>query len=242
MMLAHILIVDDDVEICQLLKTYLEKNAYQVSYVHDAAGLWQCWAQQAADLVILDVMLPSDNGEDGLVLCRNLRAQSDVPIIILSALGEDMDRIIGMEMGADDYLPKPFNPRELLVRIKARLRRYQSSQIVANPSKESLAFADWQLDLTTRELHHAKCAAIKLSGAEFRLLQVFLSHPKQVLSRDQLLEQSQGREAQAFDRSVDVLVGRLRKHLQETKIPKIIQTERGFGYVLAAEVKKIQNA
>ena len=235
----RILIVDDDVEICQLLQNYLEKNGYHVDYVHDGKALWLYLEQQQADLLILDVMLPSDSGEDGLVLCRNLRAQSDIPIIMLSALGEEMDRIIGIEMGADDYLPKPFNPRELLVRIKARLRRRQSNNnnMTYDKPAQLLGFSGWHLDLNTRKLYNNTYSA-QLSGAEFRLLQVFLKHPKQILSRDQLLEQSQGREAQAFDRSIDVLVGRLRKHLQESKSPKIIQTERGFGYMLSAEVSK----
>lgn len=184
-------------------------------------------------------MLP---GEDGLELCRNLRARFNIPILIISALGDDTDRIIGLEMGADDYLPKPFNPRELLVRVKVILRRTRAlpghDEIEAETGSRWL-FADWTLDLVSRHLVSPAKVVVPLSAGEFRLLRVLLEHPNRVLTRDQLLELSQGREASAFDRSIDVLVGRLRRHLGENaKKPNIIKTARGAGYVLAAEVQK----
>jgi two-component system OmpR family response regulator len=183
-------------------------------------------------------MLP---GEDGLELCRNLRARFDIPILILSALGEETDRIIGLEMGADDYLPKPFNPRELLARVKVILRRTRSlpGTTAETETRSRLLFADWTLDLITRHLVSPAGVVVPLSAGEFRLLRVFLEHPKRVLTRDQLLELTQGREALPFDRSIDVLVGRLRRHLGENaREPRIIQTARGAGYILAADVRK----
>ncbi|TGO02227.1 transcriptional regulator [Candidatus Thiomargarita nelsonii] len=234
--LDHILIVDDDPEICHLLRDYLEKNGFRASAVSNGKGLWQTLDDKQIDLVILDLMLP---GEDGLELCRNLRARFDIPILILSALGEETDRIIGLEMGADDYLPKPFNPRELLARVKVILRRTRSLPgTTAEETRSQLLFAGWTLDLITRHLVSPAGVIVPLSAGEFRLLRVFLEHPKRVLTRDQLLELSQGREALPFDRSIDVLVGRLRRHLGENaKKPRIIQTARGAGYILAADVQ-----
>ena len=231
----HILILDDDPEICNLLRQYLEKNSLRATTVNNGKALWKMLDEKHIDLIVLDLMLP---GEDGLELCRNLRARLNIPILILSALGEETDRIIGLEMGADDYLTKPFNPRELLARIKVILRR--SRTLPGRNETETLSqllFVNWTLDLTTRHLISPEKLVIPLSGGEFRLLRVFLEHPKRVLTRDQLLELSQGREAQAFDRSIDVLVGRLRRHLGENaREPRIIQTARGAGYILAADV------
>ncbi len=237
--LDHILIVDDDAEICHLLQDYLEKNGFRATAVSNGKALWQTFDEKQIDLVILDLMLP---GEDGLELCRNLRARFNIPILIISALGDDTDRIIGLEMGADDYLPKPFNPRELLVRVKVILRRTRAlpghDEIEAETGSRWL-FADWTLDLVSRHLVSPAKVVVPLSAGEFRLLRVLLEHPNRVLTRDQLLELSQGREALAFDRSIDVLVGRLRRHLGENaKKPNIIKTARGAGYVLAAEVQK----
>ena len=235
--LDHIVILDDDPEICNLLREYLEKNGLRATTVNNGKALWRMLDEKHIDLIVLDLMLP---GEDGLELCRNLRARLNIPIIILSALGEETDRIIGLEMGADDYLAKPFNPRELLARIKVILRRSRTlpgrddTEIVSQ-----LVFANWTLDLTTRHLISPEKVVIPLSGGEFRLLRVFLEHAKRVLTRDQLLELSQGREAFPFDRSIDVLVGRLRRHLGENaKKPNIIKTERSAGYILATEVQK----
>lgn len=233
--LDHIVILDDDPEICNLLREYLEKNGLRATTVNNGKALWRMLDEKHIDLIVLDLMLP---GEDGLELCRNLRARLNIPILILSALGEETDRIIGLEMGADDYLAKPFNPRELLARIKVILRR--SRTLPGRKETETvsqLVFANWTLDLTTRHLISPEKVVIPLSGGEFRLLRVFLEHSKRVLTRDQLLELSQGREAQAFDRSIDVLVGRLRRHLGENaRQPSIIQTARGAGYILAADV------
>jgi two-component system OmpR family response regulator len=237
--LDHIVILDDDPEICNLLRQYLEKNGLRATTVNNGKALWRMLDEKHIDLIVLDLMLP---GEDGLELCRNLRARLNIPILILSALGDETDRIIGLEMGADDYLAKPFNPRELLARIKVILRRSRTlpgrdeTEIVSQ-----LVFVNWTLDLTTRHLISPEKLVIPLSGGEFRLLRVFLEHPKRVLTRDQLLELSQGREAQAFDRSIDVLVGRLRRHLGENaREPSIIQTARGAGYILAADVQNLK--
>jgi two-component system OmpR family response regulator len=235
----HILILDDDPEICNLLRQYLEKNSLRATTVNNGKALWRKLDEKHIDLIVLDLMLP---GEDGLELCRNLRARLNIPILILSALGEETDRIIGLEMGADDYLTKPFNPRELLARIKVILRRSRTlPRCNETETLSQLLFANWTLDLTTRHLISPEKLVIPLSGGEFRLLRVFLEHPKRVLTRDQLLELSQGREAQAFDRSIDVLVGRLRRHLGENaREPRIIQTARGAGYILAADVENLK--
>jgi two-component system OmpR family response regulator len=235
--MPHILIVDDDLDIRQLLQRYLEKNAFTASSVADGAGMWACLDNTQIDLITLDLMLKN---EDGLELCRQLQADTTIPVIILSALGEDTDKIVGLEMGADDYVPKPFNPRELLARIKAILRRQKTSVTKKEqPPKDitALCFNDWRLDFNKRDLYTPEQHNVLLSAGEFRLLKVLLEHPKHILNRDQLLELSQGREAQAFDRSIDVLIGRLRKHLNEdAKHPQIIVTERGVGYRLAADV------
>ena len=201
--------------------------------------MWRCLEQKQIDLIVLDLMLP---GEDGLEICRNLRARRSIPVIILSALDEETDRIVGLEMGADDYLTKPFNPRELLVRIKAVLRRTRALPAAGNATENTsrLRFAGWTLDLNSRHLHSPQGVLVPLSGGEFRLLHTLLEHPGRSLNRDQLLELTQGREAGVFDRSVDVLIGRLRRHLGENaKAPAIIQTERGVGYRLAVPVEKI---
>lgn len=235
----HILIVDDDREICRLLSEYLQKNTFRASTVNSGKEMWRCLEQKQVNLIVLDLMLP---GEDGLEICRNLRARKSIPVIILSALGEETDRIVGLEMGADDYLPKPFNPRELLVRIKAVLRRSRTLPAAGKITEEvsKLRFAGWTLDLNSHHLHSPQRVLVPLSGGEFRLLQTLLEHPGRPLNRDQLLELTQGREAGVFDRSVDVLIGRLRRHLGENaKYPDIIQTERGIGYRLAVPVEKI---
>jgi len=222
-----------------LLCDYLEKNTFRASTVNSGREMWRCLEQKQIDLIVLDLMLP---GEDGLEICRNLRARRSIPVIILSALDEETDRIVGLEMGADDYLTKPFNPRELLVRIKAVLRRTRAVPAAGNATENTsrLRFAGWTLDLNSRHLHSPQGVLVPLSGGEFRLLHTLLEHPGRSLNRDQLLELTQGREAGVFDRSVDVLIGRLRRHLGENaKAPAIIQTERGIGYRLAVPVEKI---
>ncbi|HHB11671.1 MAG TPA: response regulator [Chromatiales bacterium] len=241
MTVPKVMVVDDDAEIRDLLRAYLQRNGLAVVTVGDGAQMWRALSESRPDLVILDIMLP---GDDGLSLCRDLRARpetADLPVIMLTARGEDMDRILGLEMGADDYLPKPFNPRELLARIKVVLRRAArgggpvGSQ--APPPPGRLHFAGWTLDLTARHLVDAQGVVVPLSGGEYRLLRVFLDHPNRVLNRDQILDALHGREWMPFDRSIDVQISRLRKRLRDdSKNPSIIKTVRGEGYVLAAKV------
>jgi two-component system OmpR family response regulator len=231
----RILVVDDDLEIRSLLKDYLEKNGYSVTAVSDGKAMWNILGASRIDLVILDIMLP---GDDGLTLCRNLRARSELPVIMLTARGEDTERIVGLEMGADDYLPKPFNPRELLARIKVVLRRAKSVYNGAVAERAArIRFAGWTLDATARHLIASDGVVVPLSGGEYRLLRILLAHPNRVLNRDQILDLSQGKEWGPFDRSIDVQVSRLRRRLRDdSKNPSIIKTVRGEGYVLAAKV------
>jgi two-component system OmpR family response regulator len=236
-MAEHLLVVDDDREIRKLLMEYLEQAGYRVSAVADGKAMRRMLDAHRVDLVILDLMLP---GEDGLALCRDLRARSNLPVLMLTARGTEVDRIVGLEMGADDYLAKPFNPRELLARIKSILRRAQS--LPPNLEAEDIAafrFADWTLDVGARHLVAPDGLVVPLSGAEYRLLRVLLEHAQCVLSRDQLLELANGREAILFDRSIDVLVGRLRKRLRDDgREPHLVKTVRGEGYVLAVAVAR----
>ena len=234
----HILVVDDDREIRELLKTYLERHGLRATAVADGRAMWQALERSRVDLIVLDLMLP---GEDGLSLCRRLRAKADgVAVIMLTALGEDTDRIVGLELGADDYVTKPFNPRELLARIKGVLRRLRTLPAgPESPPGARLRFGDWVLDSSARHLVDRNGTVVPLSGGEYRLLRVFLDHPNRVLSRDQLLDLLRGREATPFDRSIDVQVGRLRRRLgDDGREPMLIKTVRGEGYVLAATVKK----
>ena len=232
----RILIVDDDSEIRSLLCDYLAQNGYRAAAAGDGAEMREALAQSRFDLVILDLMLP---GEDGLALCRQLRARSNIPVIMLTARGEETERIVGLEMGADDYLPKPFNPRELLARIKSVLRRARSLPEHARAAEARLIrFADWSLDPVARHLIAADGVVVALSGAEFRLLTIFLDHPNRILNRDQIMGFMHGREADAFDRSIDLQVSRLRNRLRDDpKEPAIIKTVRGEGYVLCAHVE-----
>ena len=235
----HILIVDDDSEIRTLLGRYFEKNGLRATAVADGRAMWQALDRGAFDLVVLDLMLP---GDDGLTLCRNLRAHSDIPVIMLTARGEETDRIVGLEMGADDYLAKPFSPRELLARIKSVLRRYRSLplNLRADEARE-IGFAGWRLDTVGRHLVASDGTIGPLSGAEYRLLRVFLSHPNHVLTRDQLMLLSKGHEADPLDRSIDIAVSRLRHRLGDDPAePSIIKTVRGEGYVLAVAVEVIR--
>lgn len=231
----HILVVDDDAEIRSLLGDYLRKNGYRVSAVGDGKGMWTALAQERPDLIVLDLMLP---GEDGLVLCRTLRANSAIPVIMLTARGDETDRIVGLEMGADDYLPKPFSPRELLARIRSVLRRAGGAAPAANPDDaDCISFAGRRLEVAARQLISPDGVVIPLSGAEFRLLKLFLTHANRVLSRDQLMDWLQGRETDPYERSIDVQVSRLRNRLgDDAREPAIIKTVRGEGYVLAARV------
>ena len=232
----HILIVDDDAEIRSLLGDYLRKNGYKATVAADGKAMWAALARGKVDLIVLDLMLP---GEDGLTLCRRLRNDADTPVIMLTARGEETDRIVGLEMGADDYLAKPFSPRELLARIKSVLRRFRSlPRSLRADDARSIAFAGWRLDVVARHLVSPGGVVTSLSGAEYQLLKVFLSHPNHVLSRDQLMVLSKGREADPSDRSIDLQVSRLRHRLgDDPSDPQIIKTVRGEGYVLAAAVE-----
>jgi two-component system OmpR family response regulator len=232
----HILIVDDDAGIRSLLGKYLVKNGLRATTVADGRAMWHALEAGRIDLIVLDLMLP---GEDGLTLCRTLRARSiDTPVIMLTARGEETDRIVGLEMGADDYLAKPFSARELLARIKAILRRARSLPQNLHPdSMQRLHFGGWVLDTVQRQLISAEGVVTPLSGAEYRLLRTFLQHPNRVLNRDQLVDLTQGREADPLDRSIDVQVGRLRHRLgDDPRDPRLIKTVRGEGYVLAVPV------
>ncbi len=229
---SHILVVDDDREIRDLLMRFLSKHGFRVSAVADGNGMRVALDEGKVDLVVLDVMMP---GEDGLSLCRRVRATSSTPIIMLTAMGDDTDRIVGLEMGADDYLAKPFNPRELLARIKAILRRSGQSSTVTGQSR--LEFEGWAMDLARRELTSPDGRLIDLTGGEFDLLVAFAEHPHRTLSRDQLLDLTRGRSSSPFDRSIDIQVSRLRQKIEkDAKDPKLIKTVRSVGYIFSARV------
>ena len=233
---GSILVVDDDAEICSLVAEYLEQEGYNVQTARDGSALRRALETRRPDLVVLDLMLP---GEDGLSLCRDLRAASNLPVIMLTARREEIDRIIGIEMGADDYLGKPFNPRELLARIKSVLRRTRTLPTPQGEAKR-LRFAGWTLDCTARHLIDPEGVIVPLSGAQYGLLAAFLHHPQRVLDRDELMNPTPGREATAFDRSVDVQVSRLRQLLHDSgREPRIIKTVRNGGYVLAVAVEQL---
>ena len=230
-----ILLVDDDQEIRELLDLYLTRAGFQVRTVGDGAGFREALDAAASDLLILDVMLPD---EDGFSLCRWVRQHprlARIPIIMLTASSDEADRIIGLELGADDYLGKPFSPRELLARIKALLRR---AQFAAPPAgNEVLAFEEWRLNTVTHRLFHTDGEEVILSGADFALLKLFLDNPQHILDRDTIGNATRGRELMPLDRIVDMAVSRLRQRLRDTdKPPRLIRTIRGSGYQLAAQV------
>jgi len=236
----HILIVDDDREIRDLLARFLERHGFRVSAVRDGRELRRLFPDGRYDLVVLDIMLP---GESGLDLCRWLRGQSRVPIIMLTAMGEETDRIIGLELGADDYLPKPFNPRELLARIKAVLRRVSgaaaSTEAAEQPPAQALRFAGWTLEPARRRLLDREGHEVPLTGGEYDLRLALAERPNRVLTRDTLLDLLRGRSAGPFDRAIDVQVSRLRRKLEDdARNPTLIKTVRGGGYVLAAPVER----
>ncbi|MBT5244297.1 MAG: response regulator [Rhodospirillaceae bacterium] len=237
----HILIVDDDKEIRDLLGRFLDKHGLRVTTASGGREMKTALADWNIDLVVLDLMMP---GEDGLTLCRNLRSESNIPVIMLTAMGEETDRIIGLEMGADDYLAKPFNPRELLARVKAVLRRSADRPTRKSQSDEEqkmtrYVFSGWALEVERRELFSPSGALVPLSGGEFELLLAFITHPGRVMNRDQLLDLARGREAQPFDRSIDVQVSRLRRKIEDDpKNPSLIKTVRSGGYLFASEVSQ----
>ena len=234
----HILLVDDERDIRDPLAAYLSRNGVRVTKAENAAAARQMLSAYAIDLVLLDIMMP---GEDGLALTSFIRATSEIPVILLTARSEETDRIVGLEIGADDYVTKPFSPRELLARIKVVLRRAGDSLTrVRAPEAESYGFGPWVLKTGERELVDQEGVAIPLSTGEFNLLHALVTHPRRVLSRDQLLDLSQGRELAAFERSIDNHISRLRKKIEENPAqPKLIKTVWGGGYTLAAEVRKL---
>ncbi len=233
---GHILIVDDQQEICEVVHEYLTGEGYRVSTAHDGAGMRRVLAQGPVDLVILDLMLP---GEDGLTLARSLRSELGIGIIILTGRGETVDRIIGLEMGADDYLPKPFHLRELLARVKAVLRRaHDRTAETPHSLRSRVRFAGWNLDLSSCELMSPSGDEVRLTTGEFDLLSAFVNNANQVLSRDRLLDLARNREAGPFDRTIDVQVGRLRRKLEDDpQNPSLIKTVRGSGYIFTPTVE-----
>ncbi|WP_394682477.1 response regulator [uncultured Comamonas sp.] len=236
----HILLVDDDRDIRDLVSAYLQKNGLRVTTAPTGRHMRQLLETAGPfDLVILDLMLP---GEDGLTLCRDLRVGKfkTTPIIMLTARGDETDRVLGLEMGADDYMPKPFAARELLARIKSVLRRTRMLPPNMRSSEEArfLAFGEWRLDTVERVLLDQDSVMVSLSGAEYRLLRVLVDHPQKVLSRDQILSITQGREAELFERSIDLMISRLRKCLNDdAREPRYIKTVRSEGYVFASQVE-----
>lgn len=232
----HILVVDDQRDIREPLGRYLEKQGFRVSLAAGAAEARDLLRRSAVDLVVLDIMMP---GEDGLSLCRYLRESANMPVILLTAMADDADRIVGLEVGADDYVVKPFNPRELLARVKAVLRRTNSlPRSHEAPADQRIAFDRWIFDAGRRELVGTDGVAVPLSAAEYRLLSALVQRPRMVLTRDQLLDLTSGREAQPFDRAIDNQISRLRKKIEaDPRNPAIIKTVWGGGYVFAADVR-----
>jgi len=236
--MPHILLVDDDADILTLLSGFFRKHGHAVTTATGGAAMFEALERAPSDIVILDVML---QGEDGFSLCRRLRATSRIPVIMLTAMADHTDRVVGLEIGADDYVTKPFDQRELLARVKAVLRRTAELAAAPTPSetRPTLRFAGWHLDVARRELRSADNALVLLSGGEFDLLLAFVEHPQRVLTRDQLLDLARGLSHAAYDRSIDVQVSRLRHKLEnDPKNPAIIRTVRNGGYIFAPEVTR----
>lgn len=233
----HILVIDDDREIRELLSKFLERQGMRVTTARDAREARKVWPLGRYHLVVLDLMLP---GESGLDVARWLRGQGDVPIVMLTAMTEETDRIVGLELGADDYVAKPFNPRELLARIRAVLRRTSGEGgAPQEPPPKAIRFAGWVLEPARRRLIDPQGAEVPLTGGEYELLQVLVERPNRVLTRDMLMDLLRGRQAGPFDRAIDVAVSRLRRKLEDDgRNPSLIKTVRGGGYVLAATVEK----
>jgi two-component system, OmpR family, response regulator len=237
-----LLIVDDDIEICKLLSDFLSAQGYRVLIAHDGLQMRRQIKDHSVDLLILDIMLPV---EDGLSLCESLRKTTAMPIIFVSANGSEADRVVGLELGADDYLVKPFSPRELLARVKALLRRasgqlHKKTQEGRISLLPTISFSGWRIDRNRRLLLSVENVIVPLSAGEYDLLLVFLEHPNRVLNRNQLLELTRGKEAEPFDRTIDVQVGRLRKKIEkDPKVPTLIKTVRGGGYQFNANVEVV---
>lgn len=235
-----ILLVDDDLRMRELLQRYLGEQGFSVKAVSDATEMDVALAHEHMDLLVLDLMLP---GEDGLAICRRLRATNNsMPIIMVTARGDEVDRIIGLEMGADDYLPKPFNPRELLARINAVMRRQIPTHAIAPVAEgENISFGEFIFEPSTRSLSR-NGVAITITSGEFALLKVFVDHPRQPLSRDRLMQLARGRELDVFDRSIDVQVSRLRRLIEpDPAHPRYLQTMWGFGYVFIPDGETLKN-
>ncbi|WP_027800582.1 response regulator [Paraburkholderia dilworthii] len=236
--MPHVLVVDDEEDIRSLLTGFFRKHGHEVSIATDGQSLFAALEVQHVDIVILDVMLP---GEDGFSLCRRIRAASKVPVIMLTAVADHVDRIVGLEMGADDYLVKPFDARELLARVKAVLRRTTQAEaaVAGTATRPVLSFAGWRLDIARRELRSADHTLTILSSSEFDLLLVFAEHAQRVLTRDQLLDLARGSSHEVYDRSIDVQVGRLRRKLDAgPDTPSVIRTVRGGGYMFTPMVRR----
>ena len=228
-----ILVVDDDGQILALVAKFLRSNGFRVLTARNGAEMRQTLISVSPDMIVLDLMLPGTNGLD---LCRELRRSSDIPVIMLTAKGDDIDRIIGLEVGADDYLAKPFNPRELLARINAVLRRAGADPESPRATRRTFSFVGWTLDIMKRELSDPNGVAVDLSSGEYDLLLVFLEAPQRVLSREYLLDAARNRSAAPFDRSIDVQVSRLRRKINATG--DLIKTVRGVGYLFSADVAR----
>jgi two-component system OmpR family response regulator len=236
--MAHVLIVDDDEDILSLLTSFFRKHGQTVSVATSGAAMLEAIERRAIDIVILDVMLKN---EDGFTLCRQLRGKSRIPIIMLTAMADPTDRVVGLEIGADDYLTKPFDQRELLARVKAVLRRTAEKEAVPvrSETRPVLCFGGWRLDVARRELRSADNEFIPLSGGEFDLLLAFVEHPQRVLTRDQLIDLAHGSSHEAYERSIDVQVSRIRYKLEkDPKNPELIRTVRSGGYIFAASVTR----
>lgn len=231
-----ILVVDDDPGIREVVSQFLIRHGYEVETAADGKSMERALGQRRPDLVILDVMLP---GEDGLSICRRLSRPGGPGVIMLSAMGEETDRIVGLELGADDYLPKPCNPRELLARVRAVLRRRSDGATDGVPLAVSCEFADWRLDLVRHELKSPQGVMVNLTSGEFSLLRAFVERPRRILTRDQLLELARGPESEAFDRAVDVQISRLRRKLDNGGDgQELIRTIRNEGYMFTARVSR----
>ena len=230
----HIAILDDDPEIRSLLEQNLRGAGFEVSTASNGRDLKTILEHQTIDLIVLDLMLP---GEDGLTICRELRAESNIPIIMLTAMTHEADRIIGLEMGADDYLTKPFSPRELVARIKATLRRQGMVTTQSEDRRRTAVFEGWKLDVVRRELRDPDDVLVDLTSGEFDLLAALIERPNRLMTRDLLLDITKGRQADVFDRSIDITISRLRQKIEEDpKNPKFIKTVRGKGYIFSAEI------
>jgi two-component system OmpR family response regulator len=232
----HILVTDDDGQIRKSLARFLSASGFRVSVASDGVAMFAAVANRRFDLIVLDIMMP---GDDGLSICRRLRSMSKIPVVLLSAMSGEADRVVGLELGADDYICKPFSPRELLARIRAVLRRTKDAvrpgEQVAAPAYE---FAGWRLDAVRRTLSDPEGVHVELTAGEFVLLQAFVERPQRVMTRDQLLDLTRGRESTVFDRSIDVQISRLRRKIEaDPQVPEFIKTVRSGGYVFCAEVQ-----